>query len=157
MTVHFLLKTNCPYSIRHTHDYTMRADEVPGVVHVFLKPDTNEEIAAWSLNLADRLEQDAAVTAEITGLPVICRDPEAALATLFDIPDGYSFHGQIVHYPALVLIEPQGREAFRYVGQNNGDRYAFDDFASKIAELEAIPKRERTPNGRHFSLARRPH
>ena len=36
------------------------------------------------------------------------RDPEAALATLFDSPDGYSFHGQIVHYPALVLIDPQG-------------------------------------------------
>jgi hypothetical protein len=65
VTRHFLLKTNCPYSIRHTHDYTMRADEVPGVVHVFLKPDTEEEIAAWSLNLADRLEQDAAVTAEM--------------------------------------------------------------------------------------------
>ena len=91
------------------------------------------------------------------GFPLFTAIPKPPWRRSFDIPDGYSFHGQIVHYPALVLIDPQGREAFRYVGQNNGDRYAFDDFAAKIAEREAIPKRERTPNGRHFSLARRPH
>ena len=144
VALHFLLKTTCPYCIGHTHDYTTRAEEVDDVVHIFLKPDTDQEIAGWRMNLASRFEQDAAVAAEIAALPVIYRDPDAALADLFEIPDGYQFHGQLVHYPALVLIDPEGQEAFRYVGDNNSDRYAFDDFVAKVAELKAIPRRERT-------------
>ena len=67
---------------------------------------------------------------------MIYRDPEAALAKAFDIPFGYKFHGQVVHYPALVILDPKGKEVFRYVGKNNGDRYEFDDFVTKIAELK---------------------
>jgi peroxiredoxin Q/BCP len=69
-------------------------------------------------------------------LPVIYRDTEAGLAKAFDIPFGYKFHGQVVHYPALVILDPKGKEVFRYVGKNNGDRYDFDDFVAKIAELK---------------------
>jgi peroxiredoxin Q/BCP len=93
----------------------------------FLKPDTQEEILKWTSNYAR--SGDSTIT--------IYRDPEAALAKRFSIPDGYKFHGQAVHYPALVLIDPQGREVFRYVGKNNTDRFSFDQLKSKIAELTA--------------------
>lgn len=41
---------------------------------------------------------------------MICRDTDADLARAFGIPDGLLFHGQVVHYPALVLLGPDGRE-----------------------------------------------
>ena len=150
VALHFLLKTTCPYCIRHTHDYSTRSAEVPGVRHVWIKPDTDAEIAAWSLKLAGRFSGDAEAMEELAGLPVIYRDPDAALARLFEIPDGYQFHGQTVHYPALVIIDPLGREAFRYVGKNNSDRFSFDDFAAKIAELQSIPRGERPPMADEF-------
>lgn len=137
VALHFLLKTACPFCLRHTHEYHRRAAEVPGVVHVFLKPDSPEEIASWSLQLQARAEQDTALARTAAQLPRIYRDPDAALARLFAIPDGYAFHGQLVHYPALVLLDPGGREAFRYVGKDNADRYPFDDFAAKVAQLRA--------------------
>ncbi len=65
----------------------------------------------------------------------IYRDPEGALANAFGVPDGYKFHGQVVHFPATILLGPDGREVFRYVGKNNGDRLAFEKLAGKIAEL----------------------
>ena len=143
VALHFLLKTACPYCIRHTHDYATRATEVPDVVHVFLKPDTAEEIQSWSVKLIVKYGQDTSAKIQ---LPTIYRDPEAQLARLFDIPFGYKFHGQIVHYPALVLIDPAGNEVFRYVGKNNGDRYAFDDFIIKITELkENINQNKKSP------------
>lgn len=125
VALHFLLKTECPFCLKHTHTYMRRAAEVPGVVHVFIKPDTDEEIRSW----AKDMPKDS----------VIHRDAGAALATRMGIPDGYAFHGQKVHYPALVIVDPEGREVFRHVGQDNIDRYRFDDFAKKIAELKATP------------------
>ena len=68
------------------------------------------------------------------GFPVY-RDPDAQLAELFDIPDGYLFHGQSVHYPALILIGPDGKEVFRYVGKNNTDRYSFEQLTATMNEL----------------------
>jgi thioredoxin-dependent peroxiredoxin len=122
VAVHFLLKTECPVCLRHTHTYLERAKELPDVKQVFLKPDTDEEIRKWARDV------DKSVP--------IYRDPEAALAKTYGIPDGYKFHGQVVHYPALILIGPDGTEAFRYVGKNNGDRFSFDDLAKKLAELK---------------------
>ena len=122
VALHFLLKTTCPNCIRHTHTYTTRAPEVPGAIHIFLKPDTEEEIRAWSVKLNSRYADQS--------------DPDAGLAKRFEIPYGYKFHGQTVHYPALVLLGPDGKEIFRYVGKSNKDRYPFDDFAARIAELK---------------------
>ena len=125
VALHFLLKTECPYCLRHTRDYFTKSAKLPNVVQVFIKPDTGEEIAKWALKLpAEELPQNP-----------IYRDPEAALATAFDVPDGYKFHGQMVHFPATILLGPDGREVFRYVGKNNGDRLAFEKIAGKIAEL----------------------
>ena len=125
VALHFLLKTECPYCIRHTSEYFGRAATLPNVVQVFIKPDTEMEITEWATKLP---------VAELTKFPIY-RDPDAKLATQFNIPNGYSFHNQIVHYPAMVLIGPDGKEVFRYVGKNNTDRFSFDQLVSKVHEL----------------------
>lgn len=125
VALHFLLKTECPYCIRHTSEYFSRAATLPNVVQVFIKPDTEKEITEWATKL---------LAAELTKFPIY-RDPDAKLAAQFNIPDGYSFHNQIVHYPAMVLIGPDGREVFRYIGKNNSDRFSFDQLVSKVNEL----------------------
>ena len=126
VALHFLLKTECPVCIRHTQDYLNKAETLPDVIQVFIKPDSDKEIEDWSLNLPkDELNKFA-----------IYRDPDATLAEQFNFPDGYEFHNQIVHYPALILIGPNGKEVFRYVGENNRDRYSFEQLESKLQELE---------------------
>ena len=125
VALHFLLKTECPYCLRHTRDYFTKAATQPNVVHVFLKPDTEVEIKTWAAKLAaDELAKNP-----------IYRDPDAKLAKEFKIPDGYKFHGQVVHFPATVLLGPDGKEVFRYVGKSNSDRLSFEKLAEKIAEL----------------------
>lgn len=124
VALHFLLKTECPYCGEYVAEIARRAPELAGIVHVFLKPDSDEEIDAWS----DKLRG--------TGVEAtVFRDPEAKLAQAFNIPDGYAFHGQSVHYPALVLLGPDAQEVFRYVGKDNTDRLPFDRLAAKIAEV----------------------
>ena len=123
IAVHFLLKTECPYCMKHTRDYARRSAEVAGVRHIFLKPDDAAAVDAWR-------------TQAVGGEPAIdiYRDADAALATGFGIPDGYSFHGETVHFPATVVIDAAtGKELFRHVGTSNADRLAFDDFAKKVA------------------------
>lgn len=124
VALHFLLKTECPYCIRHTHDYVQKSEDDSQVVHVFLKPDTDAEIKAWASKLG---EDSLKVT--------IYRDPDAALAKAYNIPDGYKFHGQTVHYPALVLLDANGKEVFRYVGKSNADRLDSEKLAAKLKEL----------------------
>ena len=128
VALHFLLKTECPYCIKHTQVYTARAAEVPGVVHVFLKPDEPAAILRW---LSDAKPSTA------TTRPIIYQDAGGKVAELYQIPGGYKFHGIVTHYPALILIDREGNEAFRYVGKSNTDRYPFEQFATKIAELSA--------------------
>jgi peroxiredoxin Q/BCP len=125
VALQFLLKTECPVCLRHTQEYLSRAGELPGVVQVFIKPDTEAEIQAWARNLSAN---------ELSAFSIY-RDPDASLANRFSIPGGYAFHGQTVHYPALILIGPDGREVFRYVGKNNADRYSFDQLVAKMQEL----------------------
>lgn len=124
VALHFLLKTECPVCLRHTREHAKAGAAVPDVVNVFLKPDSAEEIKGWTA----KLEPGTA--------PVIYRDPDAKLAKAFAIPDGYAFHGEMVHHPALVLLDPAGREVFRYVGKNNGDRFSAEQLTAKITELK---------------------
>ena len=124
VALHFLLKTECPYCLRHTHEYAQKAVNDPRVVHVFLKPDPETEIKAWAYKLGD----------DALKLPIY-RDPDAALAKAFNIPDGYRFHGQSVHYPALVLLDGSGKEVFRYEGKSNADRLSYEKFSAKLEEL----------------------
>lgn len=124
VALHFLLKTECPYCIRYTHDYVQKSAGDSRVVHVFLKPDTDAEIKAWMSKLS---EDSVQVT--------IYRDPNATLAKDYHIPDGYKFHGQTVHFPALVLLNGEGKEVFRYVGKSNADRFSYEKFAAKLEQL----------------------
>lgn len=127
VALHFLLKTECPYCLRHTQTYASMAATMPDVVQVFLKPDSAADIRAWAAGLGD------AAGKGIT----IHRDAEARLAKEFAIPHGYQFHGETVHFPALVLLDPAGREVFRHVGKDNRDRLGFDQLKAKVAELKA--------------------
>lgn len=124
VALHFLLKTECPVCLMHTQTYHKRAAELPGVVQVFIKPDGEEAIAAWTVKAGSDIP--------------IHRDADAALAKTLSIPDGYAFHGESVHYSALVLLNGNGEEVFRYVGKSNADRVKFDDFKAKVAELRAM-------------------
>ena len=123
VAIHFLLKTECPYCIRHTSEYFEKASSLPNVIQVFIKPDSEEEIKAW----ANKLKST-------NSLPIY-QDKNAKLADQLNIPNGYQFHGQIVHFPALVLLNEKGEEVFRYIGKNNSDRFSFDNLKLKIEEL----------------------
>lgn len=125
VAIHFLLKTECPLCLKHTRDYFAKAPTLPNVVQVFLRPDSDNEIESWAAKLP----------AEDLAKNPIYRDPSAKLAKAFDIPDDYKFHGQTAHYPATVLIGPDGKEVFRHVGKNNADRLSFEALAAKVAEL----------------------
>ncbi|HEY0072715.1 MAG TPA: redoxin domain-containing protein [Abditibacteriaceae bacterium] len=128
VALHFLLKTECPFCLRHTREYFTKSEKLPNVVQVFLKPDSIEEIKSWAMKLPPE---------EVAKNPIY-RDADASLAKEFKIPDGYNFHGQSVHYPALVLLNPEGKEAFRYVGKDNGDRFSFEKLQAKVAELSKV-------------------
>jgi peroxiredoxin Q/BCP len=121
VVLHFLLKTECPVCLRHTRDHQRRSAETADVTHVFLKPDSAEEIRKWSESLKEQK------------LPLF-RDADAALAKAYGIPDGYAFHGQVVHYPALLVLDPDGKEVFRYIGKNNADRVSVDRLQEVLAE-----------------------
>jgi peroxiredoxin Q/BCP len=123
VALHFLLKTECPFCLRHTRDFSKKSVGDARVIHVFIKPDSNEDIKQW----ASKIGGDAA--------PTIYRDPDAQLAKAYEIPDGYKFHGQIVYYPALVLLNGDGKEVFRYIGKNNTDRLSYEKFSEKLQEL----------------------
>jgi peroxiredoxin Q/BCP len=127
VVLHFLLKTECPVCLKYTHDYAALAEKTPEVIHVFLKPDSEENIQAWAESLDEK---------GLQRLPKIYRDVDAKLAGKFRIPDGYKFHGQTVRYPALIILDQNGKERFRYVGKSNTDRLSIKDFEAKLAELE---------------------
>ena len=124
IALHFLLKTECPYCIRHTSEYFEKASSLANVIQVFIKPDSEEEIKAW----ANKLKST-------NSLPIY-QDTNAKLADQFNIPNGYQFHGQVVHYPALILLNDKGEEVFRYIGKNNSDRFSFDQLKAKLEELK---------------------
>ena len=135
IALHFLLKTECPYCIKYTREYARLARTTPEVTHLFLKPDSDDEIKAW----AGKLSQD-----DLKDLPVVYRDPDARLANEYGIPGGYRFHGQSVHYPALVLLDGSGKELFRYIGKSNSDRMKPDDFVARLKAIKASKSKEKS-------------
>jgi peroxiredoxin Q/BCP len=130
VAVHFLLKTECPLCLRTTQEYLRRADEVAGVRHIFIEPDSESEVATFRKQAAGAGASDA----DASSLPIY-RDPDGALAKQLSIPDGYQFHGVNSNYPALVILDPKGEEVYRHVGKDTTDRVKFDAFAAKMKEL----------------------
>lgn len=128
VVLHFLLKTECPYCLRYTQTYARKSKDAKNIVHIFLKPDGDYEIKAW----AEHLDQESLEQA-----PTIYRDVDAKLAKMFKIPDGYFFHGQKVHYPAMVVLDGSGKELFRYIGKDNSDRLSYEDFERKLDSSKA--------------------
>ncbi|MBL9129389.1 MAG: redoxin domain-containing protein [Verrucomicrobiales bacterium] len=129
VAIHFLLETECPYCLAHVREFAERAAAWSDLVQVFLKPDGDEEIRRW----ATRLGKEGR-----SSIPVH-RDPGAELAKKYRIPGGYRFHGREVHYPALVVLGPDGSEVFRYVGKTNADRMSFAEFRKRWAEWHGEP------------------
>lgn len=124
IALHFFLQTECPYCIRHTSEYFEKASSLSNVIQVFIKPDSEQEIKAW----ANKLKST-------NSLPIY-KDTDSKLADQFNIPNGYQFHGQVVHYPALILLNEKGEEVFRYIGKNNSDRFSLDQLKTKIEALK---------------------
>ena len=138
VALHFLLNTECPFCLKHTRDYAKKSASMPDVVHLFLKPDAADEIKTWAAK-ANRGDDFPDLS--------IYRDADAKLAEAFAIPGGYQFHGQTVHFPALVLLDPAGKEVFRYVGKSNTDRFSYEQFIARLAELKDKPAAVR-----HYNL-----
>jgi hypothetical protein len=99
----------------------------------------------WSLSWSPRLSLLPAHFGEVTSQFL---DPFATLARRLQIPDGYAFHGETVHYPALMPLNPSGEEVFRSVGKNKGDRFGSDQPAAEVAELKGTFAPSPDPSGR---------
>ncbi len=126
VALHFLLKTECPICLRYTQEYTENAKKHPNVTHIFIKPDEPEESQKWIAKYDDSNSKQ----------PVIYHDKNAQLAKKYKIKDGYKFHGEVVHYPAFILVDKNGKEHFRYVGTKTQDRFFYKEFAKKIDEMK---------------------
>lgn len=126
VALHFLLKTECPYCIRHTYEYHSRASETPRMKHVFIKPDELGDILTWAKKLATKTED----------LVPIYQDKGAQLAESLKIPGGYQFHNEMVHCPALIVLNTEEKEIFRYIGKDNNDRSPFDKLKEKVLKNE---------------------
>jgi peroxiredoxin Q/BCP len=129
VALHLLLPADCPYCIRHLADYEQHAPAVAGVVHIMVKQGPAADFAAWRAKLSP----------EQTGSVPVFRDPDGTLARRFNIPDGYEFYGHNAHYPALIVLGPDRRELFRYVGRDNSDRMPFAEFAARMADVTRDP------------------
>lgn len=136
VALHFLLKTECPVCLRYTHETFQGGKSEPDLVQVYIKPDEAAETEKWLAKIPK--DQAGAV-------PPIHRDPDAALAANLGIPGGYQFHGELVHYPALVVVDPDGAEIFRYVGKSNTDRFSWEKLKAGIAADRARRAAAPTP------------
>lgn len=126
VALHFLLRTECFFCMRHTSEYANNVDSLPDVIHVFIKPDAQEDVEKWANKVPDRV---------LAQFPIY-RDPDAKLAKQYKVKSGYYFHNETMYYPALVLLDPNGTEIFRYTGTSNMDRYSFENFKAKLKELK---------------------
>lgn len=119
--LHFLLKTTCPVCQRHTRDYHVALKDSDKVVQLFIKPDEPKVIEKWLKRIDDR--------------PTIYHDPNAGLAKQYGVKHGYKFHGEVMHFPAFILLDQNGKEIFRHTGKNNRDRFSFNQFSKKYPKL----------------------
>ncbi|MBX3404139.1 MAG: redoxin domain-containing protein [Phycisphaeraceae bacterium] len=126
LAIHFLLGDECPFCTRMMREYEEKLPTVAGVRQIFVQNIPPEAF-------------DAAVRANPEGTRNLYRDADGRLAEMFKIPGGYRFHGMTMAYPALVVLDGEGREVFRHIGASNADRLPFEQFAARIADLSRDP------------------
>lgn len=80
-----------------------------GILPVFFKPNDSEATAKWWNSLASH------------SVPIF-RDPDGKLASALGIPKGVFLMEGPAHYPAVILVDPDGNEVWRATGKNAGDR-----------------------------------
>ena len=130
--LHFLLKTECLFCLMHTRTYALQGEMYPEVRHLFIKPDEEAAIERWTESLLD----EASGAPPGLEVPAIYRDPHGSVARHLRITHGYEYHGELMRFPAFVLIDPDGTEVYRYIGQNTGDRFGFERFANLMQAIE---------------------
>ena len=123
LAIHFLLTTECPYCSRLINEYTRNAPTLAGIRQIFVKPDSLEAFDAMLKGLPDGDK-----------LPIY-RDADSKLVEKSKFDGGYKFHGQVMHYPAVIILNETGKEVFRHIGKSNADRLPFASYAAKVAEL----------------------
>jgi len=127
VALHFLLRVDCAYCLLHVKSYALQSETRPEVRHLFIKPGTEEAIVRW----AEGFEGEDAPGLPEFQRPPIYRDPRAALASRLGIRHGYEYRDdRRMHFPALILLNPDGDEVFRHTGENTADRFRFDQFAA---------------------------
>lgn len=120
LVLDFLLQTDCPLCARRVGEYNdsqakIQTDDKTRLI--LIKPDDAAVTQNWMTKN------------KVEGLPVY-RDGEAALATALGIPKGYQFHGQDVHFPATLIVSPEGKVVWANVGTSNSSR-------AKVADVIA--------------------
>ncbi len=119
LALHFLTKTDTPECTAFVRDFLRAAPTVAGVMHVFIKPDTESEVKAW----AAQFNEDA---------HSIFLDPNGGLAQDLKVPSGLSINGATSTFPATIVFDTSGTELFRHVGTTHHDHLTFDSFKRMI-------------------------
>lgn len=121
LALHFLTKTDTPECTAFVRDTLRAAPTVAGVLHIFIKPDSEGEVKNWAAQFND----DASA---------IFLDPDSALAKDLKVPDGLSINGTSSTYPATIVFSPAGTELFRYEGKAHHDHITFEAFTRQLQD-----------------------
>lgn len=119
LALHFLTKTDTPECTNFVHDFLRAAPTVAGVTHVFIKPDSEGEVKAWSAQFNDDARS-------------IFLDPNSALAQDLKVPTGLTINGTSSTFPATIVFDIAGKELFRYEGTAHHDHLTFDAFKRQL-------------------------
>ena len=127
LVLDFLLQTACPFCARRVGEYAAiqsKIEKDDSTQLIIIKPDDAATIKAWTEQF------------KVKG-PMIYRDPDALLAGTLQIPGGYQFHGQAVHYPATLIVSPEGKVVWANVGKSNSERCKVEDVLAALDGFRA--------------------
>jgi FKBP-type peptidyl-prolyl cis-trans isomerase len=97
------------------------------ILPVFLKPNETEATAKWWGSLPTH------------SLPIF-RDPDGKLASALGIPKGVFLMAGPAHYPAAILIDPDGNEVWRKTGKKAADRVDLETLRAEIKRAKVERK-----------------
>lgn len=90
---------------------------------VALKAGKKEDLEAWWKSLPQN------------SLP-LCRDPRGQLASALRIKKGRTDDGKPLDAPATILVDPEGGEAWRFVGKDPKDRPSVETVLKELASAK---------------------